>query len=73
MLAGLLLLGIALLLASRGVRIPRTLLPAWQPATQLLKDAAARKHLLWLRLQFHQGGGDNQAVQFQQLRLLGWI
>lgn len=37
-LAGLLLLGIALLLASRGVRIPRTLLPAWQPPRFIGRD-----------------------------------
>ncbi len=37
-LAGLLLLGIALLLASRGVRIPRTLLPAWQLPQFIARD-----------------------------------
>lgn len=37
MLAGL-LLGIALLLGRRGVRIPRTLLPAWQPLLFIGRD-----------------------------------
>lgn len=37
-LAGLLLLGIALLLARRGVRIARTLLPAWQPLRFIGRD-----------------------------------
>ena len=37
-LAGLLLLGIALLLARRGVRIPRTLLPAWQLPQFIARD-----------------------------------
>lgn len=37
-LAGLLLLGIALLLAPRGARIPRTLLPAWQPLRFIRRD-----------------------------------
>ena len=37
-LAGSLLLGIALLLARRGVRIPRTLLPAWQPLRFIRRD-----------------------------------
>jgi hypothetical protein len=37
-LAGLLLLGIALLLARRGVRIPRTLLAAWQPLRFIRRD-----------------------------------
>ncbi|WP_242498270.1 DUF6153 family protein [Nocardioides glacieisoli] len=36
-LAGL-LLGVALLLARRGVRIPRTLLPAWQPPLFIGRD-----------------------------------
>ena len=34
----LLLLGIALLLAPRGARIPRTLLPAWQPLRFIGRD-----------------------------------
>jgi len=37
-LAGLLLLGIALLLARRGVRIARTMLPAWQPLRLIGRD-----------------------------------
>ena len=37
-LAGVLLLGIALLLARRGVRIPRTLLPAWRPLLFIGRD-----------------------------------
>lgn len=39
-LAGLLMLGIALLLALRGVRIPRTLLPAWQSPVSVGRDRA---------------------------------
>ena len=39
-LAGLLLLGIALLLARRGVRIARTMLPAWQPLRLIGRDRA---------------------------------
>lgn len=37
-LAGMLLLGIALLLARRGVRIPPALLPAWQSAVFIGRD-----------------------------------
>jgi len=49
------------------------LLPAGQPAAQLLGHGAAGEHLLGGRLQLHQGGCRHQAVQLQQLGPLGRI
>ena len=49
------------------------LLPARQPAAQLLGDGIAGNHLLGQGGQFHQGRGGHQPMQLQQLGLAGRI